>query len=81
MFFRQAATFVRNAIVNCYVLPWPNSSNQAFDRRSVLLQEYVHNLSFEMMAIQNNVMQNEHDKVMKAVTVVLPALNDVILSQ
>lgn len=73
--------FIRNAIVNCYVLPWPNASNQAFDRRSVLLQEYVHNLSFEMMAIQNTVMQNEHDKVIKVITVVLPVLNDIIQSQ
>lgn len=73
--------FVRNAIVNCYVLPWPNSSNQAFDRRSVLLQDYLNNLTYEMMAIQNTVMQNEHDKVIKVVTVVLPALNDIIQSQ
>lgn len=34
-----------------------------------------------MMAIQNTVMQNEHDKVIKVITVVLPALNDIIQSQ
>lgn len=76
----QAASFIRNAFVNCFVMPWPNVSNadQAFDRRLVLLQEYVHSLSESMLNLDQTIMHNQQDKVMKIVTVVLPALNDII---
>lgn len=76
----QASAFIRNTIVNCFVLPWPNLSNpeQAFDRRLVLLQEYMYSLSENLLNLDHTVMHNQHDKVIKVVTVVLPALNDII---
>ncbi|XP_031625440.1 exportin-6-A [Contarinia nasturtii] len=77
---QQAATIIRNAIVNCLVLSWPNVSNaeQAFDRRLTLLQEYVHNLSENMLNLDHSVMHNQHDKVIKVITVILPILNEII---
>lgn len=77
---QQASVFIRNAIVNCIVLPWPNLSNadQAFDRRLILLQEYFHNLSEDLLNLDHTVMHNQQDKVIKVITIVLPALNDII---
>lgn len=77
---QQAATIIRNAIVNCYVLPWPNVSNadQLFDRRSILLQEYVYILSKNLVNLDHSVMHNQHDKVIKLITVILPILNEII---
>lgn len=78
---QQAATIVRNAIVNCLVLPWPNVSNadQVFDRRSALLQEYVQrNLSENLLNLDQTAMHNQHDKVIKVITVTLPMLNEII---
>lgn len=77
---QQASVFIRNAIVNCIVLPWPNLSNgdQAFDRRLVLLQEYFHNLSKDLLNLDHTVMHNQQDKVIKVITKILPALNDII---
>lgn len=78
---QQAATIVRNAIVNCFVLPWPNVSNadQAFDRRTLLLQDYVNiNLSENLLNLEHSMMHSQHDKVIKVITVVLPVLNEII---
>lgn len=77
---QQASAFIRNTIVNCFVLPWPNTSNadQVFDRRLILLQEYVHNLSENLLNLDHSVMHNHHDKVIKIITVVLPMHNDII---
>lgn len=77
---QQAATIIRNSIVNCFVLPWPNVLNaeQFFDRRLALLQEYVHNLSENLMNLDHSVMYNQHDKVIRVITVILPMLNEII---
>lgn len=77
---QQAATIVRNAIVNCYVLPWPNVSNvdQVFDRRLVLLTDYMQNLSENLLNLDHPAMHNQHDKVIKVITVTLPMLNEII---
>lgn len=78
---RQAATIIRNAIVNCFVLPWPNIANtdQAFDRRVTLLHEYIHNLSENLLNLdQLATIHSQHDKIIKVVTVVLPMLNDIV---
>lgn len=80
-FFQQASSFIRNAIVNCFVLPWPNLSNteQAFDRRLVMLQQYVYSLSEDLINLDHTVIHNKHDeKVIKVVREVLPPLNDII---
>lgn len=75
---QQAATIIRNAIVNCLVLPWPNVSDQAYDRRLILLHEYVNNLSENLMNLDHSVMHNQLDKVIKVVTVILPILNEIV---
>lgn len=77
---QQASTFIRNAIVNCFVLPWPNTSNadQAFDRRQILLEQYIHSLSENLSNLDHSVMHNQHDKVIKIITVVLPMLSSII---
>lgn len=78
---QQAATIIRNAIVNCFVLPWPNVSNadQVFDRRLTLLHEYVNkNLSGNLLSLDHSLMHNQHDKVIKVITVILPILNEII---
>lgn len=77
----QAATIIRNAIVNCFVLPWPNVANtdQAFDRRVTLLHEYIHNLSENLLNLdQLATIHSQHDKIIKVATVVLPMLNDIV---
>lgn len=76
----QASTFIRNAIINCFVLSWPNLSNadQAFDRRSIMLQDYVQKISENLLSLDHSVMYNQHDKVIKIVTLVLPVLNEII---
>lgn len=77
---QQATTIIRNAIVNCLVLPWPNVSNvdQVFDRRLTLLNDYVQNLSKDLLNLDHSVMHNQHDKVIKVITVSLPILNEII---
>lgn len=78
---RQAASIVRNAIVNCFVLPWPNVTNseQAFDRRMVMLHEYLHCLSENLLNSDHLAMvHSQQDKMIKVITVVLPMLNDII---
>lgn len=77
----RAASIVRNAIVNCLVLAWPNVSNaeQAFDRRTVMLTEYVHSVADNLLKLDDSIaVHSQHDKVVKVVTVVLPMLNDII---
>lgn len=74
----QAAKFIQNAIVNCYVLPWPHLSNADHENRQVKLQDYVQNLSENLLILDHTVMHNQQDKVIKVVTVVLPTLNDII---
>lgn len=78
---QQAASIVRNAIVNCFVLPWPNCSNteQAYDRRSVMLAEYVHNVGENLLKLDNLITaHSQHDKVIKVITVVLPMLTNIV---
>lgn len=78
----QAAAIVRNAIVNCYVLPWPNVSNseQVFDRRSMMLTNYVNSVANGLLSLDLPMatVHSQHDKVIKVMTVVLPMLNDII---
>lgn len=78
---RQAASIVRNSIVNCFVLPWPNVTNseQAFDRRMVMLHEYLHCLSENLLNSDHLAMvHTQQDKMIKVITVVLPMLIDII---
>lgn len=76
---QQAASIVRNAIVNCFVLPWPNVTEQVFDRRTILLAEYIQSIAENLLKLDNLVTaHSQHDKIIKVVTVVLPMLTDII---
>lgn len=78
---KLAAKTVRNAIVNSFVLPWPNVPNaeQVFDRRLVMLEEYINNLSANLLNVDHSAaVASQHDKIIGVITVVLPALCDIL---
>lgn len=77
---QQAAITARNAIVNCFVLPWPNVPNadQLLDRRQVLLVDYVNKVSENLVNLDHSAMHNQHDKVIKVITVILPIHTEII---
>lgn len=72
---RQAAILIRNAIVNCLLLPWPNVSlsEQKFTERDQLLREYIHSLSQDMMNLDYSVAHGHHEKISKIIA------NDLII--
>lgn len=69
---KKAATTIQQAIVNCFVLPWPNISNveQEFERRAFMLQEYIANLAQDILNIDNSVGLDQHDRIDKVSSVV-----------
>lgn len=61
----HAAVSVHQAIVNCFVLPWPMASNvdQDFDRRAQLLQEYIGCLAQDLLRLDHTLASGQRDKV------------------
>lgn len=78
---KQAANYIRFTIVNCFVLPWPNVTNaeQEFEKRALLLQEYIHNLAQDLLNLDNiSAGHSQQDKIVKVITTVLPILKEII---
>lgn len=78
---KLAAKTVRNALVNSFVLPWPNVPNteQVFDRRANMLAEYINNLSENLLNVDHSAaVASQHDKIVGVITVVLPALGEIL---
>lgn len=61
---QKAAATIRQAIVNCFILPWPNVSNpaQEFEKRAFMAQTYISNLAQDLLNLDNS---SGHDKVDK----------------
>lgn len=70
---KKAATTIQQAIVNCFVLPWPNISNseQEFERRAFMLQEYIANLAQDILNIDNTVSLDQHDRIDKVRPIII----------
>lgn len=79
---KQAAALIRNAIVNCFVLPWPNtpSAEQELERRSFMLHSYIHNLAQDLMNLDvtPSTGHSQQEKIAKVITNVLPVLSEII---
>lgn len=62
---KKAAATIRQAIVNCFILPWPNVSNaeQEFEKRTFMLQEYISNLAQDLLNLDNSSGHGHVDKV------------------
>lgn len=76
-----ATKTIRNAIVNSFVLPWPNVPNadQVFDQRANMLEEYINNLSENLLNLDHSAaVASQHDKIIRVITVVLPALCEIL---
>lgn len=77
---RHAETLTRNAIINCFVLPWPNCmpAEQELEKRTFLLQEYIHSLSRDLLNIDHTLSSDgQQEKITKVVIVTLPMLKDI----
>lgn len=63
----RAITYTHQSIVNCFVLPWCNVSNaeQDFERRILLLEEYVGCLGQDLIRLDHTLVNGQLDKVRK----------------
>lgn len=79
---KQAAALIRNAIVNSFVLPWPNtvSAEQELERRTFMLHQYIHNLAQDLLNLDPVLTagHNQQEKIVKVITTVLPILKDIV---
>lgn len=62
---QNAAALIRQMIVNCFVLPWPNLSNaeQELDKRAMMLREYIFNLAQDLLNSDHSIGHEKLDKV------------------
>lgn len=77
---RQAAVLIRNAIVNCCLLPWPNvaAAEQKFSERDALLREYVHSLSQDLMNLDHTAAHGQREKITKIIASVLAVHKEIV---
>lgn len=61
----RAIAYTLQSIVSCFVLPWFNVSNaeQDFERRGLLLDEYVGRLSQDLLRLDHTLVNGQLDKV------------------
>lgn len=61
----RAIAYTHQSIVNCFVLPWCNVSNaeQDFERRSLLLGEYIGCLGQDLIRLDHTLVNGQLDKV------------------
>lgn len=62
---KYAATCTQQSIVNCFVLPWIGVMNaeQDFERRGVLLKEYIECLGQDLLRLDHTVENGQDNKV------------------
>lgn len=62
----QTAICIHQAIVNCFVLPWTNvaTGDQDFERRSLLLKEYIASLSQDLLRLDHTLPDGQQEKVL-----------------
>lgn len=67
---KEAALYVHNTIVNCYVLPWASVPlvEQDFENRASSLQRYIQALAHDLENLDNISEYSQQDKVRNLIT-------------
>lgn len=82
---KQVVVIVYEMLINCFVLPWNNVTNQDFDKRNLVLQEYVNCLAQDFMSLDSNIANStiatvncQESKMLTIATSTLPILKEVV---